>query len=275
MSTNTTVQNGLARALRFSLIVGTILVMINQSSRVFNGPYDLDLAIRTLLTYLTPFLVSLITSSMTSNDAKVDQLKMQNELDASVRFPTMNPSPVLRISESDGRLIFGNKASEPVCVALGISRETCLTNARLETLATHAHAGTSFEIHYQGITYVLFPGLVSDHGFFNVYGKDITATRALTRFPAMNPNPVLRVARIDGSLRFTNESARPVCEGLELDHDTPLTAARLSEFKHAAESKSLLEVEYRGRVTTASFPFYDRTLLSTVVGGKRRPPVRG
>ena len=29
------------------------------------------------------------------------------------------------------------------------------------------------------------------------------------------------------------------------------------------------------RVTTASFPFYDRTLLSTVVGGKRRPPVRG
>ena len=53
----------------------------------------------------------------------------------------------------------------------------------------------------------------------------------------------------------------------------PLCLPLPSPFEPRAASEIVAQPP--GRVTTASFPFYDRTLLSTVVGGKRRPPVRG
>ena len=42
-------------------------------------------------------------------------------------------------------------------------------------------------------TYALLPVPVPDLGFMNIYGTDITAEKAVERFPNQNPNPVFRV----------------------------------------------------------------------------------
>jgi adenylate cyclase len=50
-------------------------------------------------------------------------------------------------------------------------------------------------------------------GFTNVYGTDVTAQRAITKFPDENPNPVFRIS-IDGVLAYVNPAAQDLIVGL-------------------------------------------------------------
>ena len=47
----------------------------------------------------------------------------------------------------------------------------------------------------------------------NIYGTDITAMKAITRFPDQNPNPVFRLD-MNGALTYANEAGQRVVKDL-------------------------------------------------------------
>ncbi|MBI4502049.1 MAG: NAD(P)H-hydrate epimerase [Gemmatimonadetes bacterium] len=60
-----------SRAVRVALVVGTILVAINQGPALFGGHVSLTLAVRMALTYAVPFFVSLYAASRTQGDRRL------------------------------------------------------------------------------------------------------------------------------------------------------------------------------------------------------------
>ena len=60
-------------------------------------------------------------------------------------------------------------------------------------------------------TYALLPVAASDLGFTTIYGTDVTALKALDKFPDQNPNPVLRVSQ-DGRLIYANPASAAIRE---------------------------------------------------------------
>ena len=52
-----------------------------------------------------------------------------------------------------------------------------------------------------------------DLGFTNVYGTDVTAARAIVKFPDQNPNPVFRITW-DGHVVYVNAAARDLIRGI-------------------------------------------------------------
>lgn len=110
------------------------------------------------------------------------------------RFPDRNPNPVLRTSQ-DGLLVYANDASRQITWKFGCRIGEPLPDeirAKI-TAALDGSGPPSFEIQSEGRTYVLLPVLIPEFGFINLYGTDITAQKAVNRFPDQNPNPVLRV----------------------------------------------------------------------------------
>ena len=51
-----------SRGLRFSAIVGTILVLINHGDRIILGEFDTTQGFQVLLTYAVPYIVSCLSS---------------------------------------------------------------------------------------------------------------------------------------------------------------------------------------------------------------------
>jgi class 3 adenylate cyclase len=129
------------------------------------------------------------------------------------RFPDRNPNPVLRMTD-DGRLLYANAASRPIVAALGLTVGRPLPDDLRRRIAAACEDDTeAIEVAGEGRTYILRPVNVPEFGFTNVYGTDVTATRALNRFPDENPNPVLRVDR-DGHLEYANPASDLVRRGL-------------------------------------------------------------
>ena len=62
------------------------------------------------------------------------------------------------------------------------------------------------ELRSDNRTYAVWPVLVEDLGFMNLYGMDVTAERAIVKFPDQNPNPVLRIDW-DGRLVYANPAS--------------------------------------------------------------------
>lgn len=130
------------------------------------------------------------------------------------RFPDRNPNPVLRLT-SEGRLEYGNEASTPIQRALGAKVGNPISPPVLEDLRTALAdpQGSPVEVSGEGRTFRLVPIHVPEFDFINVYGTDVTAIRALDKFPNQNPNPVLRLTR-DGRLTYANPASEPVCAAL-------------------------------------------------------------
>ncbi len=172
------------------------------------------------------------------------------QISAINRFPDDNPNPVMRM-EADGHLIYANPASDGVLRALGVRVGEVVPadiRARLEEVAP----GRGFvELISDGRTWAVWPVHVRDLGFTNLYGRDVTAERAIVKFPDENPNPVLRV-RSDGTLAYANPASAGLVDSLGLTvgaamppgvRDALLQRAR-------ADSPTPLEIEATGRVFT-------------------------
>ena len=63
--------------------------------------------------------------------------------------------------------------------------------------------------------YAVWPVLIADLGFTNLYGTDVTAERAIVKFPDQNPNPVIRIDW-DGVLVYANPASDGLVDGLGL-----------------------------------------------------------
>ena len=136
------------------------------------------------------------------------------QISAINRFPDDNPNPVLRFDD-DGRLIYANPASASVLRAIGVAVGEELPPELIARLrAVEARRG-SVDLTHASRTYAVWPVPIRDLGFTNLYGRDVTAERAIAKFPDENPNPVLRVDRA-GRLLYANPASTDLVAGLGL-----------------------------------------------------------
>ena len=68
------------------------------------------------------------------------------------------------------------------------------------------------ELTWQSRTYAVWPVPIRDLDFTNLYGTDVTAERAIVKFPDQNPNPVMRI-RWDGTLVYANPASAGLVAG--------------------------------------------------------------
>jgi class 3 adenylate cyclase len=137
-----------------------------------------------------------------------------DQVSAINRFPDDNPNPVMRV-DADGHLIYANPASAPILRTLGIDVGEEMPAAALAEFAAVAPEGGFVEVVANNRTYAVWPVPINDLNFTNLYGTDVTAERAVVKFPDQNPNPVFRI-HWDGKLAYANPASAELIEGLQL-----------------------------------------------------------
>ena len=122
------------------------------------------------------------------------------------KFPDQNPNPVLRFSDK-GVLQYYNSPSEPIINAWKININDKPNKKFLDklkkTLTKYEH---SFEINVEQNTFLLKAVYIEELDSINVYGTDITAKKAIDKFPDQNPNPVMRISK-EGILNYYNKAS--------------------------------------------------------------------
>ena len=74
----------------------------------------------------------------------------------------------------------------------------------------------SWRCAWESRTYAVWPVPIPDLRFTNLYGTDVTAERAIVRFPDQNPNPV-HPDRPSGMLVYANPASAGLVAGLGLE----------------------------------------------------------
>ena len=129
------------------------------------------------------------------------------------RFPDRNPNPVLRI-DADGTLLYANAASQPIVRALGLMPGVALPAEFLaQVRATCSGSSEPIEVRGEGRIFAIRPVDIPEFGFTNLYGTDVTAAKAVDKFPDLNPNPVMRVSS-EGRLRYANPASNLILQAL-------------------------------------------------------------
>jgi class 3 adenylate cyclase len=159
------------------------------------------------------------------------------------RFPDRNPNPVLRMTP-DGALWYGNAASAPIRRALGVEIGDPLPPEVLESLhaALDRHDAPPVEVAGEGRTFRLTPVPIPEFDFTNLYGTDITAQKAVDKFPNENPNPVLRLTR-DGHMTYANPASVLVRKALGAEVGDTLSPEVLARIDAALVDGASGEVE--------------------------------
>jgi class 3 adenylate cyclase len=130
------------------------------------------------------------------------------------RFPDDNPNPVMRV-DGDGHLIYANPASAAVLNAIGAAVGEVLPAEILARLDAAVPSRGFVEFRWENRTYAVWPVPIEELSFTNLYGMDVTAERAIVKFPDQNPNPVLRIDR-EGLLVYANNASAGIVAGLGL-----------------------------------------------------------
>jgi class 3 adenylate cyclase len=172
------------------------------------------------------------------------------------RFPDRNPNPVLRVTP-DGALRYGNEASAPIRSALAVDVGDPLPPPVLAALhaALADPAAPPVEVAGEGRTFRLRPVDIPEFGFTNVYGTDVTAEKAVDKFPNENPNPVLRLTR-DGRMTYANPASATVRKALGAEVGATLAPDVLGR---------IVEVLERGGAGTVELEADGRTFAVRVV----------
>ena len=136
------------------------------------------------------------------------------QVSAINRFPDDNPNPVMRI-DADGHLIYANPASAGVLKALGVAVGDPLPAEVVARFEAVAPTRGFLEFVWDNRTYAVWPVPIRDLNFTNLYGMDVTAERAIVKFPDQNPNPVFRITW-DGTLVYANPASAGLVAGLGL-----------------------------------------------------------
>jgi class 3 adenylate cyclase len=165
------------------------------------------------------------------------------------RFPDRNPNPVLRLTP-EGALWYGNEASAPIRRALGVDIGDPLPPELLASLqdALASHDAAPVEVGGEGRTFRLDPVRIPEFDFTNLYGTDVTAQKAIDKFPNENPNPVLRLTR-DGRMTYANPASVLVRKALGAEVGDTLASAMQAKIEEAQAEGGLhaIELEADGR----------------------------
>ena len=163
------------------------------------------------------------------------------------RFPDDNPNPVMRV-DADGHLIYANPASRGVLEAMGGKLGEPLPLDVLGRIEAAGRARDFLEFVSDHRTYAIWPVPIRDLDFTNLYGMDVTAERAIVKFPDQNPNPVFRVGWT-GSLVYANPASASLIAGLgiELGAELPTDLRDLLLGSARAADRTPVEVESGNR----------------------------
>jgi class 3 adenylate cyclase len=175
------------------------------------------------------------------------------QMSALNRFPDDNPNPVLRVDD-DGHVIYANPASGGLLKALGTPVGDRLPAETMARIAAIGLERRSLELVADHWTYEVWPVPIADLRFTNLYGRDVTADRAIVKFPDQNPNPVFRMHR-DGRLVYANPASRGLIAGLGLAVGDYLpTWMRDQLLERAAADSAMTHVVESGGRTYALLP---------------------
>jgi class 3 adenylate cyclase len=136
-----------------------------------------------------------------------------------------------------------------VLKALGISVGGIVPADVIARLEAVAPGRGSIEVVADNRTFALWPVPIPDLGFTNLYGMDVTAERAIVKFPDQNPNPVFRIDR-DDRLVYANPASAGLVAGLGLAIGAELPVDLREALLRCvrAADRSTIEVEAGGCV---------------------------
>ena len=178
-----------------------------------------------------------------------DVALVEQQIEAINRFPDQNPHPVMRMT-SDGRLVYANTASAPVLEAIGARVGEQLGADILSRLQAAARATERETVEVQSgfRTFEILAVDVPELDFVNLYGTDITARKAIDKFPDQNPNPVMRLSH-DGVFLYANPAAAPIVRTLGVEVGRVVPPGLWSAIdERLAGSGDTMEVEAEGRL---------------------------
>ena len=162
---------------------------------------------------------------------------LKRQLIALEKFPDQNPNPVFKMT-MDGRLTYANAAGRFIQDAWGVG----LGDAMPPELLAHGSSAAEVPLELPvGKRTVAFHVVALDEfEFINVYGTDVTAMKAITKFPDQNPNPVLKMD-MAGNLMYANDAGQRIQAHWGIAVGEPVPPAI---FAHsAAGSADPIEVE--------------------------------
>jgi class 3 adenylate cyclase len=167
------------------------------------------------------------------------------------RFPGRNPNPVLRMSPA-GELLYANDASRPITTALELRIGAPLPAELLAALQAKLADDrmTTPEVPGEGgRIYRLEPVLIPEFEFVNLYATDVTAEKAIDRFPNQNPNPVLRLTR-SGRMSYANPASVLVRTAFRAEVGDQLEPALFERIVAAGDdlANPTMEVEAQGTI---------------------------
>ena len=104
----------------------------------------------------------------------------QEQIESIARFPDEDPNPILRIS-SDGKLLYANRSSSGFLKSLGWKLGETLPGDWRQLMLQTLSSGCSeeMELACEEVVYSLMLAPVSDLGYLNIYGLDITVRKRM------------------------------------------------------------------------------------------------
>jgi class 3 adenylate cyclase len=159
------------------------------------------------------------------------------------QLPDLNPNPVLRVAE-DGRILYGNPASRRLLDDLGRGVGDPLPD-EIHSAIFDRLTGASdapIEILCDGRTFVLTPVRSVELEQINVYATDVTAQKAIVKFPDQNPHPVFRIDW-QGALVYANAASATLIDGLGCSLGRTLVPELLEPLLAAAATEEAETVE--------------------------------
>ena len=176
------------------------------------------------------------------NQTKPTVTSLKKEIEVITKFPDQNPNPVLKISE-EGKLLYTNQAGTFIKNQWGIELGDDVPIEIVSHSKLNDSSPLEMEVGNKIFSFHVVP--VVEFGFVNLYATDITAAKAITKFPDQNPNPVLKISE-DGKLLYTNQAGTFIKNqwGIELGDDVPIEIVSHSKLNDS----SPLEMEVGNKI---------------------------
>ena len=104
-----------------------------------------------------------------------ERTKIHKEVESLAKFPSQNPSPVLRISEN-GIILYANEAAGPFCVEWGCGIGSRISTYLVEVIINSVESGLSknIEVNIDEKTFLFSIVPIVAEKYVNMYGLDIT-----------------------------------------------------------------------------------------------------
>jgi class 3 adenylate cyclase len=160
---------------------------------------------------------------------------------AIAKFPDQNPNPVLKASLT-GALMYANAGGQAILEAWTIAIGDQVPGEILAHEAEGTHAPLELAVGHK--TFAFHIVRVPQFDFINIYGTDVTAMKAIAKFPDQNPNPVLKTS-LTGELLYANEGGKGIQGAWRLAIGDAVPEAII---EHAKSRSTLpLEMEVAGK----------------------------